>query len=92
MANDEPVEPHTLLYYSGGTPHGLRNAGNEPAKYLVFEFESETGPMDPRQMKVAGLVEPGIKRRKTPAEKFRKRVGKVLGLFSTRKGKGKRGD
>lgn len=82
MANEEKVEPHTLLYYSGGTPHGLRNTGNRPAKYLVFEFENESGPGDPRQMKIAGLEPKPAKRTKTPAEKMKKRLKKALRIFS----------
>lgn len=93
VANDTPVGPNTLLYYSGGTPHGLRNAGNRPAKYLVFEFENPSGQIDPARVKVAGLEPAGKKRRRSRIEKlktrFSKRLRGVAELFSgeTRGGK-----
>jgi len=32
------LQPHGLLYFAAGEPHGMRNPGKEPAHYLVFEF------------------------------------------------------
>jgi quercetin dioxygenase-like cupin family protein len=32
------VRRHGLVFYSSGTPHGIRNPTSEPARYLVFEF------------------------------------------------------
>ena len=37
------VGPGGSIYYAAGQPHGMRNVGNDPAKYLVFEFH---GPQD----------------------------------------------
>ena len=34
----EIVEPHSVIFYSAGEPHGMRNVGQEPTRYLVFEF------------------------------------------------------
>jgi quercetin dioxygenase-like cupin family protein len=34
------VEPHSLIYYVAGEPHGMKNVGDEPARYLVFEFHA----------------------------------------------------
>ena len=33
-----PVEPFSVIYYAAGELHGLRNIGDTPAYYLVFEF------------------------------------------------------
>jgi mannose-6-phosphate isomerase-like protein (cupin superfamily) len=30
--------PNSVLYCAAGEPHGMRNPGTEPARYLVFEF------------------------------------------------------
>lgn len=32
------VGPGGSIYYAAHEPHGMNNAGNEPARYLVFEF------------------------------------------------------
>ncbi len=32
------VGPGGIVFYAAGEPHGMRNVGNEPARYLVFEF------------------------------------------------------
>ena len=34
----ESVGPGGVIYYAAGEPHGMSNPGNEPARYLVFEF------------------------------------------------------
>jgi hypothetical protein len=34
------MEGPAVVYYSAGEPHGLRNVGDTPARYLVFEFHS----------------------------------------------------
>ena len=36
----ERVAPLGLIYYSAGELHGMKNVGNVPAIYLVFEFHS----------------------------------------------------
>lgn len=37
-AGAERVGTNGVAYFAAGEPHGLRNAGDEPAVYLVFEF------------------------------------------------------
>jgi len=32
------VEPMSVIYYSAGEKHGIKNVGEKPARYLVFEF------------------------------------------------------
>lgn len=34
------VEPHGVIYYAAGEPHGMQNVGETPARYLVFEFHA----------------------------------------------------
>lgn len=34
------IEPFDVVFCAAGTEHGLRNAGDEPARYLVFEFHA----------------------------------------------------
>jgi mannose-6-phosphate isomerase-like protein (cupin superfamily) len=34
----QEVGPHSVIYYAAGQKHGMRNIGDEPAHYLVFEF------------------------------------------------------
>jgi mannose-6-phosphate isomerase-like protein (cupin superfamily) len=34
----QEVGPMSVIYYSAGEKHGIRNIGDKPARYLVFEF------------------------------------------------------
>jgi mannose-6-phosphate isomerase-like protein (cupin superfamily) len=43
------VGPGTLVYCSAGELHGMRNIGNEPAHYIVFEFHGR--PLQPPKAK-----------------------------------------
>ena len=36
----QEVGPGGVIFYSAGEKHGMRNAGDEPARYLVFEFHA----------------------------------------------------
>jgi len=35
------VEPLGVIFYAAGELHGMRNVGEEPARYLVFEFHGD---------------------------------------------------
>jgi quercetin dioxygenase-like cupin family protein len=41
--------PGSLIYYSAGEMHGMKNVGDEPAHYLVFEFHGAR-PVAARQV------------------------------------------
>jgi glycosyltransferase involved in cell wall biosynthesis/mannose-6-phosphate isomerase-like protein (cupin superfamily)/Flp pilus assembly protein TadD len=47
----ERVSAPSVIYYAAGEPHGLRNVGDRPARYLVFEFHAAT------ERAVSGIVE-----------------------------------
>ena len=34
------VTPSSVIFYAAGEPHGMKNAGTVPARYLVIEFHS----------------------------------------------------
>jgi hypothetical protein len=34
------VDAISVIYYSAGEKHGIRNIGDKPARYLVFEFHA----------------------------------------------------
>jgi mannose-6-phosphate isomerase-like protein (cupin superfamily) len=36
----QTVGPQSVIYYGAGELHGMRNVGDEPARYLVFEFHA----------------------------------------------------
>jgi mannose-6-phosphate isomerase-like protein (cupin superfamily) len=36
----QPVQPMSIIYYSAGELHGMRNPGPVPARYLVLEFHA----------------------------------------------------
>lgn len=38
----EEVGPNSVIFYGAGEKHGMRNPGDEPAHYLVFEFHPST--------------------------------------------------
>lgn len=42
------VGPDSVIFYAAGEPHGMKNVGEEPATYLVFEFHrAQSGPRFP---------------------------------------------
>jgi MoaA/NifB/PqqE/SkfB family radical SAM enzyme/uncharacterized cupin superfamily protein len=40
------VDPHGLIFYAAGEPHGMRNPGNVIARYIVFEFHRRKASFD----------------------------------------------
>ncbi len=53
----EVIGPGTVLYYAAGVLHGLRNVGEQIARYLVIEFEHRAATADRkrrREAKAAG--------------------------------------
>jgi quercetin dioxygenase-like cupin family protein len=36
----QEVRPYSVIYYAAGEKHGMHNIGDEPAHYLVFEFQA----------------------------------------------------
>jgi quercetin dioxygenase-like cupin family protein len=47
------VAPHAVVFYPAGEPHGMRNPGPAPARYVVFEFH---GGREPSPAGVAGRL------------------------------------
>ena len=39
---DRVVEPLGVVFYAAGEMHGMKNVGDVPARYLVFEFHPFT--------------------------------------------------
>jgi hypothetical protein len=73
---DQRVTAPAVIYYSAGEPHGMRNVGDQPARYLVFEFHvspiATSEPMERRNERTAALgpamgAEPGIACQPSPA-------------------------
>ncbi|HJS46786.1 MAG TPA: cupin domain-containing protein [Gemmatimonadales bacterium] len=45
------VDPMSVIYYGAGELHGMRNPGDTPARYLVFEFHAPgTASLEPRPL------------------------------------------
>jgi quercetin dioxygenase-like cupin family protein len=53
---DRIAEPFDVIYYPADTPHGMRNAGTSPARYLVFEFHGSRTEQGLRTLNVSGRL------------------------------------
>lgn len=59
----QEVLPNSVIYYAAGEKHGLRNVGDEPAHYLVFEFHSSAIDLSRRlPRKLASVTKQALKR------------------------------
>ena len=50
----QEVGPNGVIFYAAGERHGMKNIGDEPARYLVFEFHApgvELGKAPPRHLR-----------------------------------------
>jgi len=67
----QTVGPNSVIYYSGGEVHGMRNVGDTPARYLVFEFQAPG----------VELPKPAWRRARSIAKRLVKRLAGHLGVF-----------
>lgn len=66
----QQVGPHSVIFYAAGEKHGIRNIGDTPAHYLVFEFH-------PAEMDLAQR----LRRRVKPlAKQVIKRTARAIGV------------
>jgi mannose-6-phosphate isomerase-like protein (cupin superfamily) len=91
----ERVTAPAVIYYAAGEPHGMRNVGDQPARYLVFEFR--VSPMDVRESmerrneRTAGHVaasaaEPPAGKRATPASQLARLLQRLFSGHRPRNG------
>lgn len=76
----EEIRPLGVVYYSAGELHDMRNPGDEPAYYLVFEFHP--GPLQRRWLRV------GLQLRRilsSPLNQLPHNLGVFLKKFTKRK-------
>lgn len=50
------VPAGSVVYYSAGELHGMRNPGSEPARYLVFEFHAPGTDFGPERSRRKGPI------------------------------------
>ena len=60
----ETVTAPCVIYYQAGEPHGMRNVGRTPARYLVFEFHGATSsaPLWRRVMRLRRSIVESVSR------------------------------
>src|SRR5262249_44735384 len=78
---DQRLTPHSVIFYPAGQPHGLKNPGAIPARYLVFEFHGSDRALDSSQSALSRWISSKLvnrhywrKRFETVARSVRKRM------------------
>lgn len=83
----ERVRPLGLIYYAAGESHGMRNVGDTPASYLVFEFHSPAAIAEKelarRQLHARRAAEKAARklRKQRPLNRILKRIKKLVRRF-----------
>lgn len=81
----------SVIYYQAGEPHGMRNVGRQPARYLVFEFHAaiSSAPLWHRLTRFpvfesVSRIAPSRKRLAKTAKKLGRRAKKTTRLVVRR--------
>jgi quercetin dioxygenase-like cupin family protein len=72
---DQTVEPFGVVYYSAGEMHGMKNVGDTPAYYLVFEFHA--GPSRSKWLRTGLQVRRILK---SPLQQIPRNLGVFMAL------------
>ena len=73
------IEPFSVIYYSAGETHGMKNVGDTVARYLVFEFHGrpvDQGPTENKAPSANAPADTGLLRRGMRA--VRRRISEFL--------------
>jgi quercetin dioxygenase-like cupin family protein len=54
----QTVKPYGVVFFSAGESHGVRNVGDVPARYLVFEFRAPRPAKEKKEGKPASAAPP----------------------------------
>jgi quercetin dioxygenase-like cupin family protein len=54
------VGPYGVIFYAAGEPHGMRNAGNSIARYIVFEFHARKSSFHRRLRRVVRRIRSSV--------------------------------
>ncbi|MEI6563413.1 MAG: cupin domain-containing protein [bacterium] len=68
------IGPHGVIYYAAGEPHGMRNPGSIPARYLVMEYhglKAAVRPIGTTFLSIAAWAKAGCRTRLAGLNKAR---------------------